>query len=213
MDLSNPLSSLIPSLDAAALEVLAGTESALGASRIHQLSGRGSRQGIVNALNRLVEHGIVAAEPTNYGSVYRLNREHVLAPAVLLAADARRTLIQRLAEACDRLSPRPLSAYLFGSVARNDANPRSDIDLLLVTDEETLTDVDGWPDQLYQLAEQVRRWTGNRLGVLAHSPGHLADLVRSHEPIVDSWRDDAITLFGPDIRTILAQTQHRSEDQ
>ena len=86
MDLNHPLRSLVPSMDGVALGVLAGTEGALGVSRIHSLGGHGSRPGIAKVLDRLVEHGLVIAEPTNKGFQYRLNREHLLAPAVIAAA-------------------------------------------------------------------------------------------------------------------------------
>lgn len=207
------MSSLIPSLDAVALEVLAGTQSALGASRIHHLGRRGSRQGIANALDRLVDHGLVTAQPTNHGAMYRLNRDHLLAPAVLLAADARQTLIRRMADACRRLSPSPTSASLFGSVARSDSTSRSDIDVLLVVDDDTLLDLDNWLDQLHDLSEQVEAWTGNRLEVVTHSAGHLGDLVGAGEPIIDSWRDEAVTFFGTDIRTILGRNHTKSREQ
>lgn len=202
MNLSSPLSSLIPSLDAVALEVLAGTESALGASRIHHLGRRGSRQGIVNSLDRLVEHGLVTSEPTNHGAMYRLNREHVLAPAVLLGVEARHEFIRRLAAACEQLVPVPVSVSLFGSVARNDSRPDSDIDLLVVL-EEYPDDVEGWIDQLLVLTGQVAAWTGNHLEAITHSTGHLADLIRAGEPVLDSWREDATTIFGTDVRTVL----------
>lgn len=213
MDLSSPMSSLIPSIDAVALEVLASTQSALGASRIHRLGRRGSRQGIANALDRLVEHGLVAAEPTNHGAMYRLNRDHLLAPAVLLAADARQTLIQRLAEACRRLSPAPTSASLFGSVARRDSTSRSDIDMLLIVDDNSLLDLDNWIEQLHDLSEQVEAWTGNRLEAITHSIGHLDELARAGEPIINSWRNEAVTFFGTDIRTILGHEYNESAEQ
>lgn len=202
MNLSSPLSSLIPSLDAVALEVLAATESALGASRIHHLGRRGSRQGIVNSLDRLVEHGLVTSEPTNHGAMYRLNREHVLAPAVLLGVGARHEFIRRLTSACGQLTPVPVSVCLFGSVARNDSRPDSDIDLLIVV-ETTPADVEGWIDQLYVLTGQVEAWTGNDLEVITRSVSDLPDLIRAGEPILDSWREDATTVFGTDIRTVL----------
>ena len=46
MDLAHPLSSLIPSLDSVVLEVLSGTEGALGATKIHRLGAWGSRPGV-----------------------------------------------------------------------------------------------------------------------------------------------------------------------
>lgn len=212
MNLSSPLSSLIPSIDAVALEVLADTESALGASKIHQLGRRGSRQGITNALDRLVEHGLVTAEPTNHGAMYRLNREHLLTPSVLLAADARRELYRRLAAACRSFSPAPLSVSLFGSVARGDSTPASDIDLLIVVADEP-TDVDSWIDGLYDLTMQVDAWTGNHLSAITHTASHLTDLVRAGEPIVDSWKQDAVTIFGTDIRTLFNHARRQAVER
>ena len=98
MDLQHPLRSLIPSRDWAVLEVLAATQSGLGASRIAQLSAEGSRTGQVTILDRLVEHGLVIAEPANHGFTYRLNRDHLLAAAVLSAAGVRAALLTRLQE-------------------------------------------------------------------------------------------------------------------
>ena len=202
MDLSSPLTSLIPSLDSAVLEVLAGTESALGGSKIHELSGRGSRQGLVNALERLVAHGIVSAEPTNWGSMYRLNRDHLLTPAVLLAADARRDLIRQLADACTAMRPAARSVAIFGSVARNDSNSDSDIDLVFIVDDGG-ADPDGWATQVDDLSGRVAAWTGNRLEAVTHTVGHLAELIRAGEPIIESWRTDAITIAGTDLRTLI----------
>ena len=56
MDLSFPLRSLVPSLDSAVLEVLAGTESALSATQIAHLADRGTRQGQALVLDRLVHN-------------------------------------------------------------------------------------------------------------------------------------------------------------
>mgnify|MGYP001157631094 FL=1 len=96
MNLTSPLDSLVPSMEGVVLEVLAGTHSALGPTRIHELGHRGSRAGISLALGRLVDQGLVLAEPTNYGHTYRLNWDHVLAPAVLVAVGAREEFLRRL---------------------------------------------------------------------------------------------------------------------
>lgn len=189
-------------MDAVALEVLAGTQGAFGASKIHQLGQRGSRQGIVNALDRLVEHGLVLSEPTNHGSMYRLNRDHLLAPAVLQAAEARHVLLRRLADQCRQLDPAPVSAALFGSVARNDSTETSDIDLLLILEQQP-EDLDPWIDQLHGFSELVELWTGNRLQVITHDLDRLNQLVIAGEQIIESWREDAITILGTDLRALL----------
>ncbi|ACZ31898.1 DNA polymerase beta domain protein region [Xylanimonas cellulosilytica DSM 15894] len=209
MDLAAPLQSLIPTLDGAALTVLAGTESALGQSQIHRLAPRGTRSGLALALDRLVEHGIVVAEPTNYGYLYRLNRDHVLAPAVLAVAAAREEFLHRLADACRGLTPAVHSAALFGSVARRESGVASDVDLLLVVPDVLDTGDEAWQEQVRGLEERVLAWSGNRLELITVTRDHLADLVESGEPIVRSWQDDALTLTGTDPRDLLVGSSRR----
>ncbi len=203
MDLGNPLQSLIPSLDSAVLGVLARTESALGQSQIHRLAARGSRPGLALAIDRLVAHGLVLAEPSNAGHVYRLNRAHLLAAPVLVAADARRELLRRLSEACDRLEPPALSAAVFGSVARAESSAESDVDLLLVVPDDLDRATPEWQDQVRRLESDVVAWTGNRLEVVVVSQAHLTRLAENAEPLVDSWRTDARTLAGTDVLDLL----------
>lgn len=203
MDLTAPLQSLIPSMESAALTVLAGTESALGQSQIHRLAPRGTRRGLAVALDRLVEHGLVTAEPTNHGYLYRLNREHVLAPAVLTAADARHEFLRRLGEACAELRPPAVTVALFGSVARRQSGSSSDVDMLIVTSDETDTDESPWRDQVRQLETQVLAWSGNRAEIITVTRTHLSELAADDEPIVRSWRADALTLTGTDLRALL----------
>src|SRR5664279_3861208 len=124
VDLTSPLRTLAPSLESAILEVLAGTESALSASTIARLSRRGTRQGQWTVLTRLVGHGLVLADPSSTGSLYRLNREHVLAPAVLSAVAARQEVLRRLTAAVANLGP-VASAAVYGSFARREAEEDS----------------------------------------------------------------------------------------
>jgi predicted nucleotidyltransferase len=206
MDLTAPLQSLIPSMESAALTVLAETQSALGQSQIHHLAPRGTRRGLGLALDRLVEHGLVVAEPTNHGYVYRLNRDHVLTPAVLTAADARQEFLRRLTEACAHLRPTAVSAVVFGSVARRESGPASDVDLLLVVPDDADTDDVVWRDQIRHLEAQVLAWSGNRAEIITVTRTHVSELVADGEPIVHSWRADALTLTGTDLRKLLDGT-------
>lgn len=202
MDLSSPLRSLAPGLDSAVLEVLAGTESGLGASRIARLAPRGSRAGQLPVLNRLVHHGLVLAEPANQGYLYRLNREHVLAGPVLAAATARVTIIERLTAAVQQLQPAPVHASLFGSFARGEAGPESDIDLLVITPDASLGEE--WDEQLHALGDRVEAWTGNRLEHVVLSRDRLGAVVRAREPVVDSWLEESLTLQGETLDTLVS---------
>lgn len=195
MDLSAPLRTLIPSLDSAVLEVLAGTESSLGLAQIARLAGRGSRQGHALVLDRLVEHGLVIEEPANRGSLYRLNRDHLLAEPIMAARKARSTLLLRLRAGVEVLRPEPIHASLFGSFARKHAGPASDIDLLIVraTDEPP---ADEWSIQIRDLGDRVLGWTGNRLEIVVISAARLREAVERGEPVVESWLDEAVLLHG-----------------
>lgn len=206
MDLTAPLYSLIPSLDSAVLTVLAGTEGALGQTQIHRLAAKGTRPGLKLVLDRLIEHGLVIAEPTNHGYLYQLNRDHVLAPVVLAAAGARQEFLRRLTDGCARLRPPVVSAALFGSVARRQSQPDSDVDLLLVVPDDADTDDAAWGDQIRRLEAQVLGWSGNRLEIITVTRTHLAELVGDGEPIVGSWRADALTLTGSDLPRLLDET-------
>lgn len=202
MDLSSPLRSIAPSLDSAVLEVLAGTESGLSLAQIARLTGRGSRQGLALVVDRLTEHGLVLADPANRGYLYRLNREHVLADAVLSATRVRLTILDRLARAVTALDPRPRHASVFGSFARREAGPDSDIDMLLVLPDDAVLD-DRWQTQVRQLGDAVRAWTGNRLECLVLTEDEVRRAVAEDEPIVASWRTDSVTVHGPPMEDVI----------
>lgn len=211
MDLASPLRSLIPSLASAVLEVLAGTEFGLSASQIARLSLRGTRAGQGAVLDRLVQHGLVLADKANTGYLFRLNRAHLLTPAVLAAVGARKEILDRLTTATAALDPAPVSAALYGSFVRRLAGPDSDLDLLIILDDgfDWHADgfdwhADGWQSQLERLEQQILTWTGNRLEVLHLSRGQLADAVTVGEPLMRSLRDEAITLYGTDVAALLA---------
>lgn len=202
MDLADPLRSLIPSLDAAVLEVLAGTESALTGPEISRLARRGSRQGHAVVLSRLVSDGLVRAEPAGRSTLYRLNRRHVLASSVVTAAAARRTIIERLHDSLLGSDPNPVHASVFGSFARGDAGPGSDIDLLVVR-ADGASAAARWSDRLLELEADVVDWTGNRLEYILLSSTDLVRAARRGEPVVDAVVADAITVIGPDLGALL----------
>ncbi len=205
VDLSSPLSTLIPTLEAVVLEVLAGTESALGVTQIHRLASRGSRRSFEPVLARLVEHGLVTAEPVNRGHLYRLNRDHLLAPVVLTAANGRSEFFDRLTDAVERLDPVPLHASVFGSVARREAGRDSDIDLFIVVAEGIDPRSDGWMSQMLELEAHMLRLTGNRVESLVFTAEHLLHVRAEDESIIDSLLADGIRVAGTDLQVLLAK--------
>lgn len=206
MDVSSPLRSLVPSLDSAVLEVLSRSKTGLGPTQLARLADRGTRQGIQLVLDRLVEHGLVVAEPTNRGHVYRLNRDHLLTPAVLSAARARQELFKRLADSVTSLDPSPLHASLFGSFARGDGDESSDIDLLIVLQQGQHV-TPRWEAQMRDLEDQVLAWTGNRLETLTLELDAFRRAVRNQERIIDELLNDAHDLSGPALGSLVTATR------
>jgi DNA-binding transcriptional ArsR family regulator len=205
MHLTQPLRSLIPTLDGAALTVLARTESALSASQIARLTQHGSRTGLRLALDRLVGTGLVDADPSSSGRLYRLNRQHVLAPAVLAGASARNDLLSRLTDGLSALVPAPEHASVFGSLARDVADENSDIDLLLVMPAGLDLHDESWRAQVRALEDAVLRWTGNRLEPLVLTTSQLTAAARRGERIIDELSSDASTLVGESFESLLVR--------
>src|SRR5699024_11799578 len=86
MRLQNPFSAINSSnLEAQVLYVLTRAEARFSAQEIHRLLPEGgSNQGTRNALQRLVQHGIVLSEPIGYKNVYIFNIQHLLVDAFLI---------------------------------------------------------------------------------------------------------------------------------
>lgn len=206
MDLSHPLSAITPSLEGEALTVLAGTESALTGRGIAELARRGSHTAMTQALGRLAHQGLVIVEPAGRAHLYRLNREHLLAPVVLAASKAASEVRSRLKKQIEGWRVPCLHASLYGSLSRGEAGSDSDIDVLVVRpphlDE---AQAEAWSDQLAELERLVWQWTGNTLSWLDTTQEDLRRAVEADEPLIRSWREDSITLAGESLGPLIAR--------
>jgi predicted nucleotidyltransferase len=203
MDLSQPISTAIPTLDGPVLAVLARTEQPLTGSRIHQLAASGSETGTRRVLRRLTTTGLVSATQVGSSVQYTLNREHLAAAAIIELATLRRRLIQEIMDAIGQWTQHPIHASLFGSAARGDGDLDSDVDLLIVHGFDDPPPE--WSEQIDQLGERVHRWSGNFMQTYELSTAGLADHLRAGEPIVDEWLRDCITVYGLDFRRLRAE--------
>ncbi len=162
VDLSDPTRALTPTLDGPVLSVLAKAGHPLTVGEIAQQAARGSEIGIRRSVARLVEQGLVTATQMGRNLVHELNRDHVAAPAAALLADLRLELWKRLRDTLSGWAEKPVHTAVFGSAARGDGGPDSDIDLLLVHqhfpgDETPQVTTPGWVTFLGALAAVVDR--------------------------------------------------------
>jgi hypothetical protein len=204
MDMSDPMSTVLQTLDGAVLDVLARTTAPLTGRKIHQLAAAGSETGTRNVLRRLSRTGLVTATEVGPSVQYQLNRDHLAANAVLELATLRQRLFSSIRGAIEQWQIPPTHASIFGSTARGDGGLHSDIDLLIVQSFDDAEDPPStWVDQVSDLGDQVYRWSGNHLQAYELSSVGFLRHVRAGEPIVKDWRRDAVTVYGQDFRTFM----------
>jgi hypothetical protein len=207
MDLSHPYRALCPTVDGDVLTVLAGTHRPLTGREVARLAGRRSHRGVLDALSRLTDQGLVDRQEAGSAFLYTLNREHLAAPAVTVLADMRSELLRRLRHTIDTWEIPPVHASMFGSAARGAGDTSSDIDLFIVRPGEVDDEDPMWRDQLAALGTNVRRWTGNDAGIAEVDEAELPRLRERKPPIVQNLRHDAISLYGGNAEQLFAARQ------
>lgn len=186
MDLSDPIRSAVPCLHGPVLGVLARTSAPLRLTDVQQRVGDASVGGVRKVLLALVDHGLVDSVPGGYV----LNREHVAAEGVAALASLHGVLVERMRSWLELRKEPVVAAGMYGSAARRDGGPDSDIDLLVVV-------ADGPVDELADdLADAVERWTGNRGHVQSMTVAEHARLVDENLPLVASWERDLQPILG-----------------
>lgn len=208
MDLSSPISSVVPGGRGLVLAVLARTTEPLSGRRIAELAGDRVAKTRVNALlNELVASGVVLADEKPPAVLYRLNRGHLAAAAVEALATMRERLITGLREALGGWDPAVATAWLFGSVARGGGGVVSDVDIAVVRPETVDLDDTRWRDQFVSLGDLILRQTGNEASVIEYSEAEVGALVATDQRIAGSIRAEGIHLAG---RRVLVADQVRT---
>jgi DNA-binding transcriptional ArsR family regulator len=234
MDVSDPTRAVTSTLDGPVLAVLACSGRPLTVGEVAVEAVRGSEIGVRRSLARLTEQGIVIARQMGRNRVHELNRDHLAAPIAEALAGLRSELWARLRRLFADWNPAPVYACVFGSAARGDGGPDSDIDLLVVHPPfageaapprlairtivagspslETLRpftpEEEGrWQAQIDHLHDQVVRWTGNAAQVLDVSAFQWWSSVEPE--LFAEIAEGAVTLAGIALPT---DTQSRASD-
>ncbi|MGH9023081.1 MAG: nucleotidyltransferase domain-containing protein [Acidimicrobiia bacterium] len=150
-----------------------------------------SPQGALRIVNELSAAGVVTTQRAGRALLVELNREHLTAGPLTALVSLRARLVEQLAVELAGW-PRLAGAWLFGSTARGDGGPDSDVDVLLVADRSV--DGDDWADASGRLSAQVRAWTGNDVQLVEHTRRSFAQLVRRDNPLAAALRAEGIPL-------------------
>ncbi len=197
--LSNPLEALISPERALILTVLERTGQPLSGRTIAALTGTVSQSSTSRLLIELGQHGLVVKVPGGY----ELNRDHLSYRAIEVLLGARDELQRRVAQDVNGWDSPPLSVILFGSAARRQDTPGSDIDLLVVRPATVSFDDQRWATNVANLSERVSRWCGSPCEVLEYSRDELAELTRTDDPLIGSLIRDGIKFVGADLDTLV----------
>lgn len=189
MRVQNPFAGVgTTGLDSQVLMALARARDYLIVDEIHRLLPEGgSPQGVRNSLDRLVAQGTVSERVQGRTRAYALNRDHLLADAILQIASTKAELISRMAQTVSTWPATPRTVTLFGSAARGDMETSSDIDVLIVLPDSAVDDP--WDEAVDTLSRNVSRWTGNDVRPLVyyesevHPAGVFDSILREGIPI------------------------------
>ncbi len=141
---------------------------------------------IQQALTALIDLGLVHGETVGRATLHTFNHEHYAArplEALLSPLAALRTVVR------ETVGTDVHAVVLFGSLARGESSPGSDIDLAVIAPAE-------W-DRRGEVQEAVQTRMGNRCDVLVFSPTEFLGHARSKdEPVVNDILSDGIVLAG-----------------
>jgi hypothetical protein len=202
------MSLVTATLDGDVLALLAAGEIKLTGRDISRRIGA-SQEGTRVALERLLNQGILLRENAGNAHLYLLNRKHLAAPLIEQIALLRLTLINRLRELLGEWSIPPLAATLFGSVARNQSNEKSDIDVMVVRPSSVDADSPVWREQLEVFQSRVASMTGNDCRVF-EVPDPSTRLLRGVDGLVKEVAEEGIDLFGS-LHAILLKHKERAK--
>jgi predicted nucleotidyltransferase len=204
MGWQNPLRSISPTVDADVLQVLARTHEPVTGNRLAQLAGRSYAQ-VHAVVGRLVDHGIVDVQQIGRTYAYSLNRRHSLANVISAAVAAPEDVESSIRDDVSEWSLQPVSVSIFGSAARRTATHQSDIDLIIIREDNVDEDDPAWSAQVGALVHTVEIMSGNRVQIVDLRESELNEAATDQQPLIASLQHGARTLAGTEIRELIAE--------
>ena len=182
------------------LRALMPLESPVTGREAQRLGGVRSTLGAVTALNELTALGILMRGGSSSTHQYRVNRAHDLEPALRALFDAEGRRIATLKDALtDALTGAGVwgdvrSAVLFGSQARGDARPDSDLDVLFVTAADgSVAEVER---AVVDASAEIQNRLGLRLAGIVIPADQARDRTKQGDPLMEAIRTEGRGLLG-----------------
>ena len=181
-----PFGGIIPGARGAVLAVLLRTGEQLTGRQIHSLvSDNYSLWSVQEALKALTQLGLVETRTIGRAGVHTINEDHSSVAPLHALLDPVAALQAAVREVVDSDVQ---AVLLFGSIARGEATPDSDIDLAVISSPTWNKRVD--------LQNTINTRLGNACDVVVFTEAEFRQLATAGEPVVSDILRDGVALVG-----------------
>ena len=195
VDFRHPIEATIPGAQGRVLAALLGTSGELNLRTIARVAGVSIAQAS-RVLPGLANLGMIERREVPPSSLFRLVPEHVATRALLELANSRDVLMTEMGRTASKIRPAPVSVITFGSFARGDSEPDSDIDVIIVRPTGVDADDDRWTQTIERWRTIVSQIAGNTVEILDVDADAVAAKLSGGTQL---WRDihrDGQVVFG-----------------
>ena len=184
------------------LRVLAKSELDFTGRQIADMAGL-NPQTCQNTLDRLNDLRLLAVRRVGRAYLYRLKSNNAIVNQMLapLFNTEKNLLANELTKVANRLEGTAIAVILFGSVARGEEEPGSDIDLaVIVQDPETREAAQGLGDEILDELAEV---TGVIPTIIVWSKDEFKERYDSGDGLARSLLEEGRVVMGPPVYEIL----------
>ncbi|BAK36381.1 hypothetical protein MLP_33670 [Microlunatus phosphovorus NM-1] len=186
MYFSEPFGGVVPGARGAVLAALMRTGTPMTGRQIHGLlADRYSLWTVQQALKESAQLGLTSTAVVGRAGVHSINEDHVAIVALRRLLSPIDNLADVVRDACEDDIQ---AVILFGSVARGEAQPASDVDLAVIAPPT-------WDGRI-RLEDAVRSRLGNECDIIHLSMEQFLAQPTRREPVVAEILRDGIALLG-----------------
>jgi len=177
------------------LRVLTGVSVALSITQIAQQT-KLSRPAVIDVLNTLEQRGIVVVSRSGNARLYQIDQQNiyvqeVIGPLFRIESGLRDEMCKDIKEAFEKVA---VSGVLFGSFARGDQTVGSDVDVIIVVDDDYQKQTT--EDILLDYADCFYRRFGQSLEVIVYDMHEAKTLADRSPGLHAELVDDSRLIFG-----------------
>jgi predicted nucleotidyltransferase len=177
------------------LRILWGVAVPLTAAEVARRA-RMTHPAVTTILRSLTRQGLVGSSPAGRGHTYWMLKDNAYVQRFLdpVFSSERDLPDVMLDELCREIEPSAVSVVLFGSYARGDQTADSDVDVAVVTADESAKE--GLAGMLVTFGERFERRFGARLSPLVYDRKEAAQLADRSPSLWHSLKNDGVTVSG-----------------